>query len=451
MGLTLAKALRLSSNYAVTGRLRDSSATAFVGAGGKTTAMFQLAGELPPPVIVTASTHLAVSQAALAARHVQATPADDLEAITLGSVTLITGRVGADGRTEATSDELLRQLHAYAREHQLRLLIEADGSRQKPLKAPAPHEPAIPGFVDLVVVVAGLTGLSKPLSSDGIHRSDIFSNLSGLDVGATITTQALTRVLTHPEGGLKNTPAGARRVVLLNQADTPELQAAAREMVPNLLPAFGSVIIAAVAHQSVFAVHEPSAGIILAAGESKRFGKPKQLLEWRGQTFVRAAASTALSAGLSPVIVVTGAGANEVAGAVQGLPLTIARNEDWQSGQASSIRKGLESCPANTGSAVFLLADQPQIPPGVLNGLVELHASGLSPIVAPLVQGNRRGNPVLFDRVTFEALNRLNGDEGGRAVFSQFRVEYLPWNDERLLLDVDTEAGYRRLKETYGQ
>jgi molybdenum cofactor cytidylyltransferase len=201
----------------------------------------------------------------------------------------------------------------------------------------------------------------------------------------------------------------------------------------------------------VFAVHEPAAGIVLAAGESKRFGKPKQLLEWQGQTFVRAAASTALSAGLSPVIVVTGAGSDEVAGAVQGLPVTIRRNEDWQSGQSSSIIKGLESCPANTGSVVFLLADQPQIPPGVLSGLVELHASGLSPIVAPLVQGNRRGNPVLFDRVTFEALRRLSGDEGGRAVFDRFRVEYLPWNDERLLLDVDTRADYKRLKEMYGE
>ena len=151
------------------------------------------------------------------------------------------------------------------------------------------------------------------------------------------------------------------------------------------------------------------------------------------------------------MIVVTGAGANEVSGAVQGLPVNVARNERWQSGQASSICKGLEACPANTGSAVFLLANQPQIPPGVLSGLVESHAAGLSPIVAPLVQGNRRGNPVLFDRVTFEALSRLSGEDGGRAIFSQFRVEYLPWNDERLLLDVDTGADYKHLKETYGE
>ncbi len=369
----------------------------------------------------------------------------------MGQVTLITGPEGPDGRTAPASDEVLEGLRTYATKFHRPLLVEADGSRGKPLKAPAAHEPPIPAFARTVVLVAGLRGLGKPLGPEWVHREERFSELSGLDHGGTVSSEALLTVLTHAEGGLKNMPTGARKAVLLNQADTAELQAKARELAPRLLSAFHAVIISSLQHGEVLAAHEPTAAIILAAGGAKRFGSPKQLLDWRGQPFIRAVAETAISAGLSPVIVVTGAEAQPIERAVSGLPITIVHNEAWGEGQASSIRSGLAACPETAGSAIFLLADQPQVPTGVLNGLVEAHAAGLAPIVAPLVRENRRGNPVLFDRTTFAALRALEGDEGGRAIFSKFQVEYLPWNDERLLLDVDTEADYRRLKEAYGE
>ena len=81
----------------------------------------------------------------------------------------------------------------------------------------------------------------------------------------------------------------------------------------------------------------------------------------------------------------------------------------------------------------------------MIRALMDTHTASLSPIVAPLVRMDRRANPVLFDRDTFPDLLALEGDVGGRAIFSKHRVEYLPWHDERLLLDVDTEADYRRL------
>lgn len=450
MALTLAEALRLDPPRPTEGRSQDSAVVAFVGAGGKTTAMFQLARELPAPVLVSASTHLGVAQVATAGQHIIATDPNDLKAIRRDGVTVVTGEPGDDGRTAPVSEVVLQRLQAQAAQWDAPLLIEADGSRQKPLKAPADHEPPIPPFTKIVVVVAGMSGVGQELTDKVVHRSDLFAEICGLSPGSAIPVEALARVLTDANGGLKNIPAGARRVALLNQADTAELQAAARRIVPELLKAFEAVIIASLAAQRVHAVHERTAGILLAAGGSRRFGKVKQLLEWRGQTFVRAVAMTALSAGLSPMIVVTGAEADEVENEVSGLEVIIARNENWHSGQASSVRRGLEACERGVGSAVFLLADQPQVTPGILTSLMEAHAADLGAIWAPLIQENRRGNPVLFDRVTFEALRKLTGDEGGRAIFRKFPVEYLPWNDKGLLLDVDTEDDYRRLKETYG-
>ena len=96
-------------------------------------------------------------------------------------------------------------------------------------------------------------------------------------------------------------------------------------------------------------------------------------------------------------------------------------------------------------AAIFILADQPQIPTTILEALTERHAAGLAPILAPLVNG-QRANPVLCDRVTFPALRGLTGDTGGRAIFGKFPVEYLPWHDERLLLDVDTPDDLDKLR-----
>jgi molybdenum cofactor cytidylyltransferase len=97
------------------------------------------------------------------------------------------------------------------------------------------------------------------------------------------------------------------------------------------------------------------------------------------------------------------------------------------------------------GSALFLLADQPQVTPAVLRALVERHSLDLPPVVAPLVR-DRRANPVLFDQVTFPALMTLTGDVGGRAIFPQYPPAYLPWHDDGLLLDADRPEDLGRLR-----
>ncbi|MBI4761196.1 MAG: putative selenium-dependent hydroxylase accessory protein YqeC [Chloroflexi bacterium] len=453
MSLTLARALRME----------PAACAVFIGAGGKTTAMFKLARELPA-AIVTATTHLGIWQTSLADRHI-ATDEDTIENIEgFQGVLLVTGKPEGE-RVKPISEKLLHRLHQHCQTHAIPLLVEADGSRQKPLKAWAEHEPPIPEFADLVIHVAGLSGLGKPLSETHVHRAEKFAQLSGLDMGETISLEAIANVLTHPQSGLKNIQKTARRVVLLNQADTPELQSAAHTLTSSLFPTYQAVLISSLLHDQIHAVHEPIAGIVLAAGESKRFGKPKQLLDWKGQSFVRAVAQTALRAGLSPVVVVTGANAGEVEAAVHDLNVLIVRNEDWQSGQGSSIRQGIkalmpppslrDTSPKSfgfggswegvwVGGAVFLLTDQPQVTTTVIQALKEKHAEGLYPIVVPLVM-DRRCNPVLFDRATFPDLMHIEGDTGGRALFQKHRLEYLPWHDDRLLLDVDTPEQYERL------
>jgi molybdenum cofactor cytidylyltransferase len=97
-----------------------------------------------------------------------------------------------------------------------------------------------------------------------------------------------------------------------------------------------------------------------------------------------------------------------------------------------------------TGAVVFLLADQPQVPPAVIRALVARHASSLAPVVAPSVAGQRT-SPTLFDRDLFAELRQVTGDRGGRDLLSLHPIESVEWPDSDLLLDVDTPADYERL------
>lgn len=189
---------------------------------------------------------------------------------------------------------------------------------------------------------------------------------------------------------------------------------------------------------------ERIAGIILAAGESKRLGQPKQLLDWKGKPFVRQVAETALAARLAPVIVVTGAAAAEVKTALHGLAVQQVHNPEWAQGQSGSVRAGLAAVPPDAAAAIFMVVDQPQLPVRLLDSLQEHYAQHRPPIIATLVDG-RRTNPVLFDRSTFADFETLEGDVGGRALFSRYRVTWFPWLDTSLAFDVDTPEDYDKL------
>jgi probable selenium-dependent hydroxylase accessory protein YqeC len=111
-----------------------------------------------------------------------------------------------------------------------RILVEADGSARKPLKAPAAHEPVIPSKTQALIIVAGINGLGLPLSEDNLFRADIWSKLSGLAPGAPVSAESLARCVIHPDGLARGCPAGAQAIVFLNQADTAKHRAEAERI-----------------------------------------------------------------------------------------------------------------------------------------------------------------------------------------------------------------------------
>ncbi len=189
---------------------------AFVGAGGKSSAILQITrelGEAKVPVLVAPTTKMSLSEAErvgpiLVSEDKEELRAEVAEALTgegaavAGSAMLSKRRIG--GVEPAWIPALIPD-HGVT-------LVEADGSRRRPTKGTASHEPLLPERATLVVAVGGLRALGKPVDEDYVHRPEVFSEITGVGPGHTIDAVAFARALL---AGLRNTPKNARRAALL--------------------------------------------------------------------------------------------------------------------------------------------------------------------------------------------------------------------------------------------
>lgn len=381
------------------------------------------------------------------ATHVQAHFADtEAPLVVVGALNPRNDRV--EGLSPAWIDRLLTLPEVDV------VVVEADGSRTRPFKAPAPHEPVIPSRTTHLLRVVGFSVLGKPLTAEYVHRPALVAALSGQPLGSTVTAETIRLVLSHPDGGLRYVTPAMQRPIVVNQVDDETMLPAARKLANNLLAAPGeaSVLLTHLqdSQNPVWEMISPSAAIILAAGGSERMGRPKQLLSWRSQPLFLHILQQVLASDVHYVVLVVGANAAAVEEALPAVykldsRLQVVVNPHWQQGQASSIRRGLVALPPAVDAALFVLSDQPAIRPELINALLQRYRETLAPLVIPRWQ-NRRGNPVLFDRSLFPALVKIQGDQGGRVLFPRYldQAAWLEWPDPAIWQDIDTPEDYRK-------
>ncbi len=191
------------------------------------------------------------------------------------------------------------------------------------------------------------------------------------------------------------------------------------------------------------------AAIVLAAGESQRFGQPKQLLPVGSKSMIQHVVDVALGSLLEPVIVVLGCRAPEVGESIADRPVQVVVNEKWRSGLSSSVQAGLSAVKPEVNAVLFILADQPGVTTEVIARLVERYRETGASIVVPTHRG-RRGNPVLFDRSLFAELMEVKGDQGGRQVIIQHEgeLEEVEVRTEAIFTDIDTADDYQTAVRT---
>ncbi|HEY71098.1 MAG TPA: putative selenium-dependent hydroxylase accessory protein YqeC [Anaerolineae bacterium] len=435
-------------------RIQPGMSVAFVGAGGKSSAIRRLVDELTPniPVIVTTTTKIARQQSDLADSHSISSgfpDPDDLAAQlqTKGSL-LVTGPAAQDEpKWLGLENVQLAPLRNMGKRLGAVLLIEADGARRRSLKAPTAHEPVIPGFVDLVVPVAGVDAVGARLSEARVHRPERLAIGLGLKEGAMLSARHVAEALTSPEMGLKGIPSNAEVRLLINKISVDDDLEVGRSIATKALitDRVQSVLLGSVQQvPPVLETHGRVGGVVLAAGGSMRLQRMKQLVSWRGRPLVWHAVQAARSGGLSPIVVVLGAERDKIRESLTGEEVIFVENPDWEQGQSTSVKAGLSAIVESAEGVVFLLADMPMVGADLVRALVERHRSTLAPVIAPQFAG-RRANPVLFDRALFPELLQLEGDTGGRALFERYPVESIAWSED-VFLDVDTTQDLDRLQ-----
>jgi molybdenum cofactor cytidylyltransferase len=169
-------------------------------------------------------------------------------------------------------------------------------------------------------------------------------------------------------------------------------------------------------------VKGPIAAIILAAGASRRLGRPKQLLMHEGETLLARTVRLANKAGAAPVFVVLGAYHEQIRAApgIEGARLVL--NDRWEQGISTSIRAGLsalDGADPNAVGALILTCDQPRLAAGHLGTLMESFQERPEPAIAASRYAGIVGIPAVFPRLAFEQLLALRGDKGARAFLAK--------------------------------
>lgn len=181
-------------------------------------------------------------------------------------------------------------------------------------------------------------------------------------------------------------------------------------------------------------------GVVLAAGESRRFGSENKLLAPVDGKPLVCHAVDPLCAVLPRVVVVVGTDADAVRDVLEGYPVECVENPDYSEGQATSLARGVGQLDASVDGAVFALGDMPAVDPATVGLLVDAFAAGVGDPLVPAYDG-QRGNPVLFGSQYFEQLATQTGDTGGRPVFqSAADTALVATGDPGVRRDVDRKS-----------
>ncbi len=184
-----------------------------------------------------------------------------------------------------------------------------------------------------------------------------------------------------------------------------------------------------------------TAGLILAAGESRRMGSPKPLLPFRGATFLDGLIA-ALSGRCDPVIVVLGAASEQVRASTRGRAEFVV-NGDYRTGQTSSMLCGLRAVPPDAEGVIFTLVDHPAVETSTIDAL----AAAPHPLIRiPRFRGER-GHPIWISRVLFPELLAVPVDGAARDVIRAHRAEteFVDVDDAGVVADIDDPQAYRQL------
>ena len=219
---------------------------ALVGGGGKTRLMFALAEALSlngKKIVATTTTKVFQAEAERYPKVIL-TGSSEIkedalkESLEKRGVLFIGKRVTGSGKVAGISGDQADRL--FQNEWIDYVIVEADGSAGRPLKVHAAHEPVIPGSVSMVIAVGGLDALGKKMGEDIVFRRELFTELTGVNVGEVISEEVLAGIFTKPDGLFRGSPSNSKRIAFLNKIDVLKDKKAAATVARLILEKEGS-------------------------------------------------------------------------------------------------------------------------------------------------------------------------------------------------------------------
>lgn len=431
---------------------------AFIGAGGKTSALFNLGYELAEMGWrVTATTTTSISLDQLEMMPYAVTVREGMGALSMAldesRFAFVYDEIRADNVYGPAQDFIPRMLDSIASDV---LLIEADYANGLPLKAPYADEPVIPRETSLVVPVASLAVLGQELDEEHVYNAEAIIERYGFGAGQRVKSPWVAQVLRDETLGLARVPEKARVVTLLNQVSEGYLRGRARLIARLILRSqrVHSVAIGSVrAGNPIMEVQRPIGAVVLAAGMARRMGQPKVLLPWtRTMTIIEHIIMQLILARLDQITVVTGNRAGEVRRLATDRGVDVVHNPEFETGEMlSSLKAGLLAMPPHIAAVLVVLGDQPRIQPKVINQITMAYAEGKGRIVAPRFE-KQRGHPILIDRRYWPEILALPAGAAPRDVINRYQsdVAFVDVDTDSVLGDVDTPDDYQEERRRAG-
>lgn len=432
---------------------------AFIGAGGKTSALIGLGYELLDKqwrVLATTSSSIHEEQLQLMphAMRYDANPEQISLALSEHGFVFLYDSI-QNGKVYGPAIEWTRQVLDTIDSDIL--LIEADAAAGRLLKVPMQDEPRIPLEATLIVSLASLGVLDKPLDAEHVYNPQPIIDKYGFYEGGNVRSAWIAQILRDEEFGLRGIPEKARVVVFINQ--TPEvgyLRGRARMIARMVLKSsrVHSVALGSVrAANPVYELQRSVGAIVLAAGQASRMGEAKVLLPWTKQhTIIEHIIHRLIRARIDHINVITGWYADEVAEQVKAMEATPVHNKAYKTGEmVSSLKAGLRAMPDNVAAALIVLGDQPRIQPKVIYEVMKAYAEGKGDLIIPSYR-MQRGHPILIGRKYWSEFLELRNYQSPREVVNAHAddITYIKVNTDSVLRDVDTPEDYEAERKRAG-
>lgn len=426
----------------------------FVGSGGKTTTMFLLAQELKnlgKKVLVTTTTAIFYPEEN---EYDEIVIDNNIENIKIekyidnGSI-LVIGKENTNERKlkgidkEEVNNIFKKDIFDY-------ILVESDGSKRKPIKAPASHEPVLPNLCTKVVGLIGLDSIGKKIDSEFVHRPEIFTKITNSNIGDYITEDIVFKIVSNENGLFKDSSMNTKKYLILNKCDNDSNKKSGliiKDLINKSDFKTNKIIIASMINKKKYEHKETNiTAIILASGFSNRMGKQKLLLEIENIPIIERVIKAIKNSKVDEIIMIYRD--DKIKDICSKYDIKTFYNDNAIKGQSEAIKLGVKNSSKETDAYMFFVGDQPYLDSFVINEIIHTFTKENNKIIVPKYN-DKNGNPVLFSSILKENLLQLNGDIGGRSIINEFKsaVKYIDFEDEKMGIDIDTAEEYEVYKD----